>query len=310
MDSSPARRLFLFALALLAAAAGATDAWDGGPMFFFSKGSKATRPEAVELDKVAAAPAADDSTNSVPVFSRPSSGGSNSRGYGLYGRPEESYPESYFRRGVHHNAERLTTTNAAAVTAEQQEEEEAAPAGEAATGATSSFPQDGSGMGRPMSYARMRAGEAAGAMPSFPEDGSGRGRPTLYTGMRGGKPQRQYYYGMSDTRLYQNGRYYYDVDTGEYGYGHESNPVRTTRPEVFGSGHGAERIGGRRYGNAAGQEYTNGNDDQEEFGSGGYNAGERAGKRYGNAAAGYDTKGNDQFAGNNGLENQNELYTP
>ncbi|KAG8055401.1 hypothetical protein GUJ93_ZPchr0001g31788 [Zizania palustris] len=104
------------------------------------------------------------------------------------------------------------------------------------------------------------------------------------------------------TRLYQNGRYYYDVDTGEYGYGHDSNPARTTRPEVFG---------GRRYGNAAGQEYTNANDDQEEFGSGGYNAGERAGtERYGNAAAGYHVKVNDQFAGNNGLENQNELYTP
>ncbi|KAL5223263.1 hypothetical protein ABZP36_027976 [Zizania latifolia] len=339
-SSSPARHLFLFTLAFLAVA-GAADAWGGGPMFFFSKRSKGTRPEAVELDKVAAAPASDDSTGDVPAFSRPSSGSSNSRGYGLYSRPEESYPESYFRRGVHHNTEKLTTTNAAAATAEQQEEEEAALAGEAAGstpsfpedgsgrgrpmsyahmrsgetgGAMPSFPEDGSGRGRPMSYAHMRSGEAAGAMPSFPEDSSGRGRPMSYTGMRGGGQQprqRPYNYGMSDTRLYQSGRYYYDVDTGKYGYGHESNPVQTTRPEEFGSGQG-ERSGGRSYGNAAGQEYANGaNDDQEKFGSGGYNYGERARRRYVNAAAaGYDAKGNDDQYGGNGLENPNEQYTP
>ncbi|KAG8077953.1 hypothetical protein GUJ93_ZPchr0007g5557 [Zizania palustris] len=342
--SSPARRqLFLFALAFLAAA-GAGDAWGGGPMFFFSKSGKATHPGAVEVEKVAAAPALDDSTGDVPAFSRPSSGGSNSRGYGLYSRPEETYPESYFRRGVHHNTEKLTTTDAAAAIAEQQEEEEAVLAGEAAGstpslpedgsgrgrpmsyahmrsaeggGAMPSFPEDGSGRGRPMSYsyAHMRSGEAAGAMPSFPEDGSGRGRPMSYTGMRGSgqqPQQRPYNYGMSDTRVYQSGRYYYDVDTGKYGHGHESNPVRTTtRPEEFGSGQG-ERSGGRSYSNAAGQEYANAaNDDKEKFDSGGYNSGERARRRYVNAAAaGYDAKGNDDQYGGNGLENPNEQYTP
>ncbi|KAF0901964.1 hypothetical protein E2562_011794 [Oryza meyeriana var. granulata] len=89
--------------------------------------------------------------------SRPSSGGSNSRGYG---RPEESYPEAYFRRGVHHDAEKLTTTNAAAATAEQEKEGEAAPAG--VTGdndAWLGYPEDGSGRGRPLSYARKHGGQ-------------------------------------------------------------------------------------------------------------------------------------------------------
>ncbi|KAF0918892.1 hypothetical protein E2562_027335 [Oryza meyeriana var. granulata] len=317
-SSPPHHNLFLFALAFLAVgAADAWPAWGNGRMFF----SKATRPEAVELDKVAVATtaAAADTTNSNSAseeFSRPSSGGSNSRGYG---RPEESYPEAYFRRGVHHDAEKLTTTNAAAATAEQEKEEEAAPAG--VTGdndAWLGYPEDGSGRGRPLPYARMRGGqqqhtttnaaaataeqekeqEAAaagvagdGAGLGYPEDGSGRGRPLSYARMRGGQQQQQQYdYGMSDTRLYQNGRYYYDVNTGKYyGYGRASNPVRT-RPEEFGSWHG-----GRRYGaNAA---YANGND-QEEFGTG-YRAGEQVGRRYGNGnVAGKEyANGNDQEFG-------------
>uniref|UniRef100_J3L460 BURP domain-containing protein n=1 Tax=Oryza brachyantha TaxID=4533 RepID=J3L460_ORYBR len=357
-SSSPARHIFLFALAFLAAA-GAADAWPswggGGRVFF----SKTTRPEAVELDKVAVATtaaAAADSTNSNSAsdeFSRPSSGGDSSRGYGLSGRPEESYPEAYFRRGVHHDAEKLTTTDAAAATAAQEKEKEEAPAGVAGDGAWAGYPEDGSGRGRPLSYsyARMhgqqtttsaataaaeqeKEEEAApagvsgyGAGREYTEDGSGRGRPMSYAGMRGGQQQQPYDYGMSDTRLYQNGRYYYDVNSDKYGYGRESNPVRG-RPEEFNGGrrygggdaaaqeypngndHQEEfgvgyragvQVGGRRYGggNAAGHEYAGGND-QEEFGTG-YRAGVQAGKRHDNAAAGYDA---------NGLENPKERYIP
>uniref|UniRef100_A0A0A9DDY7 Uncharacterized protein n=1 Tax=Arundo donax TaxID=35708 RepID=A0A0A9DDY7_ARUDO len=66
---------------------------------------------------------------------------------------------------------------------------------------------------------------------------------------------------MSDTRLYQNGRYYYDVGSGRYGYGRESNPVRT-RPEEFVAGDRRRRYGGSA---AAGYEYANG----DEFGNNG-----------------------------------------
>uniref|UniRef100_A0A0A8XTX6 Uncharacterized protein n=1 Tax=Arundo donax TaxID=35708 RepID=A0A0A8XTX6_ARUDO len=66
---------------------------------------------------------------------------------------------------------------------------------------------------------------------------------------------------MSDTRLYQNGRYYYDVDNDRYGYGRESNPVRT-RPEEFVAGDRRGRYGGSAA--AGGYEYGNGN----KFGNG------------------------------------------
>jgi hypothetical protein len=94
-----------------------------------------------------------------------------------------------------------------------------------------------------------RGGERA--EPFVEDNGSGMGRrPWRYVDGRRPEQQRSYY-GMSDTRLYQNGRYYYDVDTGSYGYGRESNPVRT-RPEEFA---GDRR--GRYYGNAAGYQYGN-----------------------------------------------------
>ena len=334
-SSSPPRHLFfLFALAFFAAgAADAWPAWGNGRMFF----SKATRPEAVELDKVAvatpAAAAAPDATNSNRAsdeFSRPSSGGSHNRGYGLYGRPEESYPEAYFRRGVHHDADKLTTTSAAAATAEQEKEEEATPAGD--DDAWLGYPADGSGRGRPRPYPRgqqqqttttnaaVATAEQEDAAPArdgtglgYSEDSSGRGRPMSYGRMRGGQQQQQQpqqQYGMSDTRLYQNGRYGYDVNTGKYGYGRESNPVRT-RPEEFNGGRkfGGNAAGGQEYangnyqeefgvghrageqvrrygnGNVAGLEYANGND-HEEFGIG-QRAGVQTGRRYDNAAAGY-----------------------
>jgi hypothetical protein len=94
-----------------------------------------------------------------------------------------------------------------------------------------------------------RGGERA--EPFAEDNGSGMGRrPWRYVDDRRPEEHRSYY-GMSDTRLYQNGRYYYDVDTGSYGYGRESNPVRT-RPEEFA---GDRR--GRYYGNAAGYQYGN-----------------------------------------------------
>ncbi|XP_062221642.1 protein E6-like [Phragmites australis] len=233
--ASSAHHLFLLAfLAVLAVAAPrASDAWGGGHLF----SSKITRAEvAVEPEKAAAATTVPDAAdpNSVPAFSRPSTSGS-SRGYGLYGRPEENYPPAYFRRGVHHNTEKLTTTTNVPTTTDT--EEAAVPVG----------------------------GERA---EPFPENGSGRGRPPYYyTGFRGGRQQEQQRdYGMSDTRLYQNGRYYYDVDNGRYGYGRESNPVRT-RPDEFGSGYGGGGGGDRRgrYGNAAGYESGSGNGN--EFGN-------------------------------------------
>ncbi|KAL6616080.1 hypothetical protein ACP70R_038350 [Stipagrostis hirtigluma subsp. patula] len=248
MASSSAHRLFLLAfLAFLAAAAPRAAAWGGGRLFF----SKTTRPDAaVQPEKAAttATPEAAES-NTVPAFSRPSGGGGGGRGYGLYGRPEENYPPAYFRRGVHRNAEKLTTAAAAAdvptTTDTTTEEEAAVPA---------------------------RGGDERAEPLGAEDNGSGRGRPPYYygyTALRGAgwePEQRRDYYGMSDTRLYQNGRYYYDVDTGKYGYGYESNPVRT-RPDELGSGYGRPRAGAgdRRgmYGNAAAYEYRNGN----EFGN-------------------------------------------
>jgi hypothetical protein len=276
MASSPARHLFLVALvAMLAVAA---EAWGGGRLFF----SKTTRAEAaVEPEKAAAA-----DPNAAPAFSRPSTGGSG-RGYGLYGRPEENYPPDYFRRGVHRNAEKLTTTDAAAAAAGAGREA-AVPAG--GEERAQEYPADGSGRGRPSTTtvpattttsdaevaeaasAGVAGGDLEGVRP-YPEDGSGRGRPPwYYTAFRGGRGQQRGY-GMSDTRLYQNGRYYYDADAGRYGYGRESNPVRTRPEEEYpGSGYGRPAGGDRRgrYGNddaaAAGYRRYAGNDD--EFGSG------------------------------------------
>ncbi|CAM0882669.1 unnamed protein product [Alopecurus aequalis] len=248
--------LFLLVIAFLfAVAAPSVDAW-GGRLFF----SKMTRPGGVvEAEKAADTTTAETTgafdANSASAFSRPSSGGSN-RGYGLYGRPEENenYPPAYFRRGVHHDAEKRTTTNvvptareeAAAVVPVEEEEEESSREKEE---------------------------------PLFPEDGSGRGRPLSYM-RRGGKHD----YGMSDTRQYQNGRYYYDVETDKYGYGYESNPMRT-RPEPEDNGSGYGRPGG-----------------------------ERRPERYGDNAAGYENrKGNGVAEKQNDgdfQENQNEQYNP
>ncbi|XP_044972769.1 protein E6-like [Hordeum vulgare subsp. vulgare] len=227
--ASSASRLCLLAIAipiLLAVAPPRVDAWGG--RFFFSK---MTRPGADKAAGTATVATEAVDANSAPAASsRPSS----NRGYGLYGRPEENekYPPAYFRRGVHRDAEKLTTTNAVPATEPRHEEEaEAVPAQE-----------------------EQSSGEEE---PAFPADGSGRGRPLSYM-RHGGKHERDYY-GMSDTRLYQNGRYYYDVETDKYGYGYESNPVRTARPEPEDNGSGYGRPGReRRHGDAAGYE----NDDR------------------------------------------------
>ncbi|KAG2600780.1 uncharacterized protein LOC120708071 [Panicum virgatum] len=288
--ASPARHLFL--AALVAVLAVTAEAWGGGRFFF----SKTTRADpAVEPEKAAAA-----DPNAAPAFSRPSTGGSG-RGYGLYGRPEENYPPNYFRRGVHRNAEKLTTASAAAdvPATTRTTEEPPVPAGGGRGERAQQYPEDGSGRGRPptnvpatTSYteeeaapARGAAGDLDGVQP-YPEDGSGRGRPPwYYTAFRGGSRRQQGQddqqrgYGMSDTRLYQNGRYYYDVDAGRYGYGRESNPMRA-RPEA-----------------------------EEEFAGSGY--GRRGG--YGNAAAGYPRYGNDdEFKNPNSFqeEGRNGRYIP
>jgi hypothetical protein len=215
-----------------------------------------TRPEAVaEADKAATAGTTEplDANSAPTAFSRPSSGGGN-RGYGLYGRPEETekYPPAYFRRGVHRDAEKRTTTNVVPEAVPVEEEEK-----------SSSVEEE--------------------EEPAFPENGSGRGRPLSYMRHGGGKHAD---YGMSDTRLYQNGRYYYDVETDKYGYGRESNPVRTRneQPEDNGSGYGRER--------------------------------ERRSERYGDdeAAGRYESRNGDGAAEkrNDGgfQENQNEQYNP
>ncbi|CAL4961353.1 unnamed protein product [Urochloa decumbens] len=272
--ASPARHLFL--VAVVAALAVAAEAWSGGRFFF----SKTTRAEAAVEPEKAAAAAAD--TNAAPALSRPSTGGSGGRGYGLYGRPEENYPPEYFRRGVHRNAEKLTTTAGAG--------REAVPvAGDRGGERGQQYPEDGSGRGRPAPTTTTTtdteeeaapAGDLDGVQP-YPENGSGRGRPPwYYTAFRGGRRSQQGQagqrddYGMSDTRLYQNGRYFYDVDAGRYGYGRESNPMRTRPEEYPGSGYGrpAGGAGGDRRGRygenaAAGYRQYVGNDD--EFGNDG-----------------------------------------
>ena len=294
MAASVARHLFLAALlvAVLAVAAPrSADAWGGGRFFF----SKTTRPEStVEPDKAAVptnAAAAD--TDAAPEFSRPSTGGSG-RGYGLYGRPEENYPPDYFRRGVHRNAEKLTTTTADVAPATAGSLEEAAPVTVRGRGErVGTFPENGSGKGRPTTDVPVTTGteEEGGAggdldgVQPYPENGSGRGRPPwYYTGFHRQQEQRDY--GMSDTRLYQNGRYYYDVDASRYGYGRESNPMRT-RPaeEEFGSGSGYGRprgAGGRRDSSYQQQQYSN----DEEFANG---------------AMDQNTNGFQEEAGQNGL---------
>ncbi|KAF8766306.1 hypothetical protein HU200_007823 [Digitaria exilis] len=287
-----ARHLLLVALAavLAVAAPRAAAAW-GGNRFFFSKTTRAD-PAAAEPEK----PAPVDPNAAPAAFSRPSStttGGG--RGYGLYGRPEESYPPEYFRRGVHRNAEKLTTTTAAAAdvpSSTTTRAEEAAAAVPVQGGRGEKYPEDGSGRGRPATNVPTTTttdnteeeeapvgvtggGDLEGVDP-YPENGSGRGRPPwYYTAFRGGRRQQgqeQRDYGMSDTRLYQNGRYYYDVDAGRYGYGRESNPMGT-RPEEqeqeqqqLGSGYG-RRPGGAAAGDRRGsyQQYGNG----DEFGNGG-----------------------------------------
>ncbi|CAD6236743.1 unnamed protein product [Miscanthus lutarioriparius] len=302
MAASVARHLFLAALlvAVLAVAAPrSADAW-GGDRFFFSK---TTRPEAtvVEPEK-AAVPinAATADTDAAPVFSRPSTAGSG-RGYGLYGRPEENYPPDYFRRGVHRNAEKLTTTtttDVAPATAGTVEAAAAAPVRARGAGGErvwTTFPENGSGRGRPPTDVPATTtgteeeggagGDLDGVQP-YPENGSGRGRPPwYYTGFHRQQEQRDY--GMSDTRLYQNGRYYYDVDAGRYGYGRESNPMRT-RPaeEEFGSGSGYGRhrgAGGRR---------DSSYQQQQQYGTD---------EEFANGAMDQNTNGFQEEAGQNGL---------
>lgn len=268
MASSSARRhLFLVAslvAALAAAAPRAADAWGGG-RFFFSKTARDEAAAAAAVEPQKAANSAAD-PNAAPAFSRPSVGGSG-RGYGLYGRPDESYPPDYFRRGVHRNAEKLTTTGE--VPATGAEAEGARGRGER----VQPFPEDvpATTGAQDAAVPVAGAGDLEGVRP-YPEDGSGRGRPPwYYTAFRGGRQRQQEQrqeYGMSDTRLYQNGRYYYDVEAGRYGYGRASNPMRT-RPdeEGMGSGYGRPRGAGDRRGYATGyQQYGN---DDSEFGNGG-----------------------------------------
>ncbi|CAO1944926.1 unnamed protein product [Urochloa humidicola] len=278
--AAPARARHLFLVAVVAALAVAAEAWSGGRFFF----SKTTRAEAAVEPETKAAAAADP--NATPASSRPSTGGSG-RGYGLYGRPEENYPPEYFRRGVHRNAEKLTTTDVSATAGAGREAVHVAGGGERGQ----QYPEDGSGRGRPAPTTTTTtdteeeatpAGDLDGVQP-YPEDGSGRGRPPwYYTAFRGGRRQGQPDdYGMSDTRLYQNGRYYYDVDAGRYGYGRESNPMRT-RPE--------EEYPGSGYGRPAG----------------GAGSGDRRGRYGSNAAAGYRQYGDgEEFGNNNGDMDQN-----
>ncbi|TVU35092.1 hypothetical protein EJB05_16961, partial [Eragrostis curvula] len=190
--ASSARHLFLlaFVAALAVATPSGADAW-GGRLFF----SKTTRPEAaVEAEKVAAAgttttttvPDAADPNSATAPFSRPSTGGSGGRGYGLYGRPGENFPPAYFRRGVHHNAEKLTTTSTV---------EERAPVGGGRGERPEPFVEDnGSGRGRPpwtnvnvpttSTEEKVPAGGGGGserAEPFVEDNGSGRGRPPWTT---------------------------------------------------------------------------------------------------------------------------------
>ncbi|KAK3165471.1 hypothetical protein QOZ80_1AG0033560 [Eleusine coracana subsp. coracana] len=253
--ASSARHLSLLALVVAVLAVVATpraDAWGGGRFFF----SKTTRPGAA---------AAVDEPAEKAAFSRPSTGGSGGRGYGLYGRPGESFPPGYFRRGVHRNAEKLTTTNAPTTTTSAAANE-AVPAGSRGSEGTDPFVEDNNGSGRgraPWTNGNNNVPATTTSTEAFVEDdGSGWGRPPKVYGLPGaGSRLRRDDYGMSDTRLYQNGRYYYDVDAGRYGYGRESNPVRT-RPEEFA---GDDNRRGR-YDNAAAGYYQYGNGN--EFRSG------------------------------------------
>ncbi|KAF3339891.1 hypothetical protein FCM35_KLT15662 [Carex littledalei] len=69
---------------------------------------------------------------------------------------------------------------------------------------------------------------------------------------------RQYEYGMSDTRFLENGKYYYDVNARRYGYGSESKPVRTENLNEYRSYGGRDGTVGR-YGNEG---YGNGNENE------------------------------------------------
>ncbi|GJN17639.1 hypothetical protein PR202_gb04723 [Eleusine coracana subsp. coracana] len=268
MMASSGRHLSLLVVAVVvvAVATPRADAWGGGRFFF----SKTTRPGAAAVDEPA------EKTTTVPVneaadpngataaFSRPSTGGSGGRGYGLYGRPDESFPPGYFRRGVHRNAEKLTTTSNAPTTTTT-----AAAANEAGSRGSDPFVEDNNGRGRaPWTNGNNNVPATTTSTEAFAEDnGSGWGRPPKVYGLPGaGSRFRRDDYGMSDTRLYQNGRYYDDVDAGRYGYGRESNPVRTTRPEEF-TGDDDRRA--RHSGNAAAAGYYQyGNGNGNEFRSG------------------------------------------
>ncbi|KAL6845174.1 hypothetical protein ACP4OV_024669 [Aristida adscensionis] len=348
-SSSSARRLFLIALVASIAVA---DAWGG----FFGKNTAAVETEKAVTTTV---PEAADPSSSAPEFSRPSAAAGGGRGYGLYGRPEENYPPSYFRRGVHHNAEKLTTATDVPATATDTEAAVVPARGGGGDRAEPVAEDNGSGRGRPpyyYAYADERRspeklttatdvperGGGERAEPSAEDNGSGRGRPPYYyayTGYRGsqkltpataadieaasvpargggetlaedygsgrGRPPYVYaytgsrgqderrYYGMSDTRVYQNGRYYYDVDTGRYGYGRESNPVRT-RPEELGSGSGA---GDGRWTYAGDGRWR-------------YDAGDAAGYEYGNGDEFKDTAAAEHRSRGGFQENQNERYIP
>ncbi|KAJ4771231.1 Protein E6 [Rhynchospora pubera] len=75
---------------------------------------------------------------------------------------------------------------------------------------------------------------------------------------------KQFQYGMSDTRFMENGRYYYDVNGRRYGFGSESNPMRTNADEYrsYGSYGGGGKVG--RYGNE-GYANENGNEYEKVF---------------------------------------------
>ncbi|KAJ1689765.1 hypothetical protein LUZ63_013920 [Rhynchospora breviuscula] len=71
---------------------------------------------------------------------------------------------------------------------------------------------------------------------------------------------KQFQYGMSDTRFMENGRYYYDVNGRRYGFGSESNPMRTNPDEYrsygsYGGGGTVGRYGNEGYANENGNEY-------------------------------------------------------
>ncbi|KAJ3685102.1 hypothetical protein LUZ61_014266 [Rhynchospora tenuis] len=83
---------------------------------------------------------------------------------------------------------------------------------------------------------------------------------------------KQFQYGMSDTRFMENGRYYYDVNGRRYGFGSESNPMRTNPDEYrsygsYGGGGGTVgRYGNEGYGNENRNEYEKGFNENENKG--------------------------------------------